>query len=110
VGHEMMKLNRYVQEVGRLVGRRVHTLPARLDTVLRWGIERGYRLVSGCHMSIALTRSVRYPHARATAVLGYTPRIRLVEGLQMMAVERWTEAGARAGPPSRQQGLTVSSR
>jgi hypothetical protein len=36
-------------------------------------------------MSLALTRSVRYPHARAIAVLGYTARVRLVDGLRMMA-------------------------
>jgi nucleoside-diphosphate-sugar epimerase len=85
VGHEMVKLNHFVQEIGRLVGRRVHTLPPRIDAVLRWAIERGYRLVSGRHMSLALTRSVRYPHARAIAVLGYSARVRLVDGLRMMA-------------------------
>jgi nucleoside-diphosphate-sugar epimerase len=85
VGHEMVKLNRYVQAIGGLVGRRVLTLPSRVDAVVRWMIERGYRLMSGRHMSLALTRSVRYPHERARAVLGYQPRIRLVDGLRMMA-------------------------
>ncbi len=85
VGHEMVKLNRYVQSIGELVGRRVRTLPPRLDGAIRWAIERGYRLVSGRHMSMPLTRSVRYPHARAIAVLGYAPRVRLQDGLRMMA-------------------------
>jgi UDP-glucose 4-epimerase len=85
VGHEMVKLNRYVQAIGELIGRRVWTLPRRLDTAARWAIERGYRLLSGRNMSLALTRSVRYPHARAAAVLGFAPRIRLVDGLRMMA-------------------------
>lgn len=85
VGHEMVMLNRYVEAIGEIVGRRVWPLPPRVDAVLRWAIERGYRLLSGCHMSLALTRSVRYPHARATAVLDYMPCIRLGEGLRMMA-------------------------
>lgn len=84
VGHEMVKLNRYVQAIGELVGQRVLTLPPRLDAALCWTIERGYRLMSGHHMSLALTRSVRYPHARARAVLGYEPRIRLMDGLRKM--------------------------
>ena len=85
VGHEMVKLNRYVQRVGEVVGRRVRTLPPRIDAWVRWGIERGYRFLSGRHMSMALTRSVRYPHARAEAVLGYAPRIQLEDGVRMMA-------------------------
>lgn len=85
VGHEMVSLNRYVQAIGELVGRRVRALPRRLDAAVRWAIERGYRMLTGCHMSLALTRSVRYPHARAMGVLGYAPRIRLVDGLRMMA-------------------------
>lgn len=85
VGNEMVKLNQFVQAIGRLLGRRVLTLPSRLDAILRWGIERAYRLVAGRYMSLALTRSVRYPHARATAVLGYAPRIRLMDGMRMMA-------------------------
>ena len=85
VGHEMVKLNRYVQAIGGLVGRRVRALPSRLDALVRWGIEWGHRVITGRHMSMALTRSVRYPHARALGVLGYAPRIRLVEGLRMMA-------------------------
>jgi nucleoside-diphosphate-sugar epimerase len=103
VGHEMVKLNRYVQAIGELVGRRVWTLPRRLDTAARWAIERAYRLVSGRNMSMALTRSVRYPHARAAAVLGFAPRIRLVDGLRMMAEQYRlepltpTECGARMG-------------
>lgn len=85
IGHEMVKLNHYVQEIGHIVGRRVHTLPPRVDRVVRWVVERGYRLVSGRHMSLALTRSVRYPHARAIAVLGYAPLIRLADGLLALA-------------------------
>ncbi|HKA60182.1 MAG TPA: NAD(P)-dependent oxidoreductase [Gemmatimonadales bacterium] len=84
VSHEMVKLNRYVQAIADMIGRRAWTLPSRVDAVLRWIIERGYRLVSGRHMSLALTRSVRYPHARATAVLDYLPRVRFSEGLRMM--------------------------
>ncbi|HUC39786.1 MAG TPA: hypothetical protein VMR92_03060, partial [Gemmatimonadales bacterium] len=91
VGHEMVKLNRYVQAIGDLVGRRVRTLPACMDSVVRWGIERGYRLMSGRQMSLALTRSVRYPHARAIAVLGYAPQIRVADGLRMMADRRGLE-------------------
>lgn len=87
IGHEMVKLNSYVQALGSLVGRRVRTLPPRLDALVRWVIERVYRLASGRHMSMALTRSIRYPYARALALLGYAPRIRLVEGLSMMAEE-----------------------
>jgi nucleoside-diphosphate-sugar epimerase len=85
VGHEMVPLNRYVQAIGDLVGRHVCALPPRLDVVVRWVIERGYRLATGRHMSLALTRSVQYPHARALSVLAYEPRIRLVDGLRMMA-------------------------
>ena len=85
VGHEMVKLNHFVQAIGAVVGRRVHMLPRGVDKFLRSAIERGYRLVSGCHMSLALTRSVRYPHARALVVLRYAPRVRLVDGLRMMA-------------------------
>jgi len=87
VGHEMVKLNRYVQAIGNVVGWRVLRLPPRLDAVVRWVIERGYRLISGRHMSLALSRTVRYPHVRALAVLGYAPRIRLVDGLRMMTEE-----------------------
>jgi nucleoside-diphosphate-sugar epimerase len=87
VGHEMVKLNRYVQAIGNVVGRRVRRLPPWLDAVVRWVVERGYRLIAGRHMSLALSRTVRYPHARALAVLGYAPRIRLVDGLRMMSEE-----------------------
>jgi nucleoside-diphosphate-sugar epimerase len=87
VGHEMVKLNRYVQAIGNVVGRRVRRLPPWLDAVVRWVVERGYRLIAGRHMSLALSRTVRYPHARALAVLGYAPRIRLVDGLRMMTEE-----------------------
>jgi nucleoside-diphosphate-sugar epimerase len=100
IGHEMVKLNSYVQALGRLVGRRVRTLPPHLDALVRWVIERGYRLASGRHMSMALTRSVRYPCARAVGLLGYAPRIRLVDGLRMMAEEytvgRLLHLGARS--------------
>ena len=96
VGHEMVKLNSYVRAVGEIVGRRVRALPARVDAVVRWAIERGYRLVSGHRMSLALTRSVRYPHARAIAVLEYAPRIRLVEALRMMAEQYGSEHAGTA--------------
>ncbi len=95
VSHEMVKLNLYVQALGDLAGRRVRTLPPRLDALARWVIERGYRLASGRHMSMALTRSVRYPHERARALLGYAPRVRLVDGLRMMA-EQYRRASAEA--------------
>ena len=85
VGHEMVKLNRFVQAIGDVVGRRVRTLPPHLDAVARWVIERGYRALTGRHMSMALTRSVRYPYARAASLLGYAPRVRLIDGLRMMA-------------------------
>lgn len=85
VGHEMVKLNSFVHAVGDVIGRKVRVLPPNIDAIVRWGVERSYRLVSGREMSLALTRSVRYPHARATAVLGYAPRIRLADGMRMMA-------------------------
>lgn len=81
----MVKLNGFVQAVGDVIGRTVRVLPPNIDAIVRWGVERSYRLVSGREMSLALTRSVRYPHARATAVLGYAPRIRLADGMRMMA-------------------------
>lgn len=96
VGHEMVKLNRYVQAIGDLVGRRVRALPPRVDAVVRWAIERGYRMLTGHHMSMALTRSVRYPHARALSLLGYVPRIRLVDGLRMMTEQHQLEPVLRA--------------
>jgi nucleoside-diphosphate-sugar epimerase len=87
IGHEMVKLNQYVQAIGRVVGRAVRTLPPRLDAALRWGIEHAYRRFAGRHMSLALTRSVRFPHGRAMAVLRYAPQVRLVDGLRMMTEE-----------------------
>lgn len=93
VGNEMVMLNHFVQAIGRMLGRRVRTLPSRVDAIVRWGIERAYRLVSGRHMSLALTRSVRYPHARALAVLRYAPQIRLADGLRMMAEQHRVVGG-----------------
>lgn len=101
IGHEMVKLNRYVQAIGELVGRRVRALPPRVDAVVRWGIERGYRLLTGHYMSMALTRSVRYPHARALSLLGYAPRIRLVDGLRMMADDYQLEPVGRGDQRSK---------
>ncbi|MEX0690215.1 MAG: NAD-dependent epimerase/dehydratase family protein [Gemmatimonadales bacterium] len=94
VGHEMSPLNGFVQAVGRLTGHPVRALPARVDAAARYVIERGVRFVTRRHMSMALTRSVRYPHTRATSVLGYQPRVPLVEGLAHLAA--WWRAHAAA--------------
>lgn len=107
VGHEMVKLHRFVEMIGNTIGRRVHTLPGRLDAGLRYTIEHGYRLVTGRHMSLSLTRSVRYPHDRATVLLGYRPRVDLSEGFaslrawyarQVLRPMDALSGAARAGP------------
>ena len=95
VGNEMVSMNRFMVEVARVIGRRARVLPRAVDLVLRTLVDRGYRAATGTCMSMSLRAPVRYPHDRATAVLGYAPRVGLAEGFARL--RDWYAAGADAG-------------
>jgi len=85
VGHEMVKMNRLIAEIGRATGRRVRLLPKGVDHVLRLAIDRIYRGATGAHLSPCLTRPVYYPHGKASGAFGYTPQVKLAEGFARIA-------------------------
>ncbi|MFQ5691007.1 MAG: NAD-dependent epimerase/dehydratase family protein [Gemmatimonadota bacterium] len=106
LGHEWIPLADYAVLVGEAVGLRVRKLPAAVDLLARFAIERGHRLLKGDRMSTPLTRRVRYPHDKAGRLIGYRPRIRLEEGMRELG--RWhrevwsaSELDRRPGPPGR---------
>lgn len=94
VGHEMVPMNRFMVEVARVIGRRARMLPRSVDWVMRTLVDRGYRAATGTYMSLSLRAPVRYSHDRATAVLGYVPRVDLAEGFARLRA--WYAAGADA--------------
>jgi UDP-N-acetyl-alpha-D-quinovosamine dehydrogenase len=85
VGHEMVKMNRLIAEIGRVTGRRVRLLPAGVDRVLRLVVDRLYRGATGAYLSPCLTRPVYYPHGKASWAFGYTPQVKLAEGFARIA-------------------------
>ncbi len=95
VGHEMVPMNRFMVEVAAVMGRRARLLPRGVDRVVRTLVDRGYRVATGTCMSLSLRAPVRYPHDRASAVLGYAPGIDLAEGFARLRA--WYAAGADAG-------------
>lgn len=87
LGHESVRLGDFVRRVGDVVKRPVRALPAPVDALLRTAIERGYRAVTGRHMSLSLTRPVFYPCEKARRAFGYAPAIGLDEGFRDL--EEW---------------------
>jgi nucleoside-diphosphate-sugar epimerase len=85
VGHEMVNMNRFILEVARVTGQRAWPLPGMVDRMLRRGIDRAYRLATGKHMSMCLTRPAFYPHAKAARAFGYAPSIPLAAGFTRLA-------------------------
>jgi len=80
IGHEMVKMNRIILEIGRVTGRRVRLLPGGTDRAVRLAVDRLYRTATGASLSPSLTRAVYYPHAKAGQAFGYAPRVKLAEG------------------------------
>jgi 2-alkyl-3-oxoalkanoate reductase len=95
IGNEMVRMNRFILEVARVTGRPARPLPRVVDRVIRAMIDRGYRTVTGTHMSMSLVRPVLYPHALASATFGYSPRIGLREGFDRLAA--WYRSLPRGG-------------
>jgi nucleoside-diphosphate-sugar epimerase len=95
IGNEMVRMNRFILEVARVTGRPARPLPRVVDRVIRAMIDRGYRTVTGTHMSMSLVRPVLYPHALASATFGYSPRIGLRDGFDRLAA--WYRSLPRGG-------------
>lgn len=98
IGHEMVKMNRFILEVAQVTGQRAWTLPRGVDRLLRAAIDRLYRSATGKHMSMSLVRPAYYPHAKAQQAFGYAPRIRLVDGFARLA--EWYQTAGRAPEPT----------
>jgi len=84
IGHEMVKLNRFVGAVGRVIGRSTTTLPPRIDRGVCVAIDRGFTTFTHTRMSPSLVRPAVYPHAKARAAFGYFPQYRLLDGMAEM--------------------------
>jgi nucleoside-diphosphate-sugar epimerase len=80
VGHEMVKMNRLIVEVGRVTGHRARVIPRAVDRPLCFAVDRMFRLITGSTLSPPLTRPVFYPHDKAARVFGYAPRFPLAAG------------------------------
>jgi len=88
LGHESVPLATYLGHLARdLLGRRVLTLPAPLDWMVRAGVDLGHGLLHRDRPSLPLLRQVRYPTDRARALLDWNPRVPLSEGIAALA--RW---------------------
>lgn len=93
IGHEMVNMNQFILQVARVTGQHAWTLPRVVDQLLRRGINRGYRIATGKHMSMSLVRPAFYPHTKATRAFGYAPSIRLADGFARLA--KWYKEGGR---------------
>lgn len=91
LGGQPVELAAYLTELGEAIGLRVRRLPAPLDRVVRAAIEGVHRVLEGDRMSTPLTRSARYPHAKARRLIGYEPRVSLAEALRELG-RRYREA------------------
>ena len=85
VGHEMVRLNRFIREVARVIGRPARPLPPALDRAARLAIDRLYRVFTGTRMSMSLLGPVAYPHEDARRAFGYVPAIPMSEGFRRLA-------------------------
>ena len=85
VGHEMVKLNRFMGEVARVMGRAARPLPPGLDRAACLAIDRLYRAFTGTCMSLSLLGPVAYPHEDARRAFGYVPAIPMSEGFRRLA-------------------------
>jgi len=86
IGHEMIPLSRFVSAVGGVIGRTKRTLPPRIDRAVCVAVDRGFQVFTRTMMSPSLVQPARYPHDRARAVFGYSPRYSLPDG--MAEIER----------------------
>jgi len=84
IGHEMVKMNRFVGAVGCVIGRSTTTLPPRIDRGVCVAIDRGFTTFTHTSMSPSLVRPAVYPHAKARAAFGYFPQYRLLDGMAEM--------------------------
>jgi nucleoside-diphosphate-sugar epimerase len=84
LGHEMVTLSRFVSAVGFVIGRKTKTLPARVDRGVCVAIDRLFTAFTRTEMSPSLLRPAFYPHAKARAAFGYSPRHRLVDAIAQM--------------------------
>ena len=91
IGHEMVSMNRFILEVARVTGQRAWALPRVVDRAVRHGINRGYRIATGKHMSMSLVRPALYPHTKAANTFGYAPAIALADGFDRLT--RWYRYG-----------------
>jgi nucleoside-diphosphate-sugar epimerase len=85
VGHEMVKMSRFIGEIGRVTGHRAWDLPFVVDRGLCFAVDRLFRLFTGTTISPSLIRLVYYPHTKARRLFGYTPRFTITEGLADLA-------------------------
>jgi nucleoside-diphosphate-sugar epimerase len=101
VGHEMIRMNRFILEIARVTGQRARTIPPPLDRLLRAAIDRLYRVATRKHMSMSLVRPAYYPHLKARAFFGYSPHVTLADGFERIA--EWYRS--THGAPSHGQRL-----
>lgn len=85
IGHEMVKMNNFIAEIGRVTGHPAKILPSVIDRGLCIAVDRSFRLFTGSTMSPSLMRPVYYPHTKASQLFGYTPRFTLSEGFADLA-------------------------
>jgi nucleoside-diphosphate-sugar epimerase len=91
LGHEMVKLNRFILEVARVTHRRAWKLPVRLDALLRRVVSRAYEYGTGKPLSMPLLEPTYFPHSKARNAFGYSPRVKLPEGFDRLA--EWVNSG-----------------
>ena len=84
-GHEQVPLVRFMEEVGRVIGREPRALPRALDRAVRQAIDWSYRLATGTEMSMSLVQERSYPHVHSYVELGYDPQVNLTEGFRRIA-------------------------
>jgi len=87
LGHQRITLADFVARIGDAVGVNVRRLPASVDRVARFVIEKGHRAIHGNRMGTSLTTPVEYPHGKARRLVGYDPRITVEEGMRELG--RW---------------------
>jgi len=85
IGHEMVKMNRLIVEVGRVTGHRARVMPRPIDRAVCVAAGGLFRLFTGSTLSPSLTRPVFFPHEKARRTFGYHPRFELAEGFAAMA-------------------------
>lgn len=78
-------MSRFVQEVGRVIGRRARLLPRAVDRGVCVAIDRGFRAFTGTQMAPSLIRPAYYPHEKAARAFGYRPRYSLAQGMAEIA-------------------------